>query len=306
MPRVIANSQSEQASLEETVAALAAGFDPRDDDSTLAAAAALERLANNRSFLGDMLIAHLRDSARDEFADSDYGPQAIVLSPVRGGCFLRANIWPSAREACVRTGGLASFVYGAPHDHNFDFLTVGYFGPGYRSDYYVYDYDRVAGYRGERAGLRFVERSALHEGRLLHYRAHVDVHAQLPPEATSVSLNVMRVDPVGGWFDQYGFDLADGTVARILNPSASETFLRCAVAFGDPEALDLAATFGRRHPSPRMRLACFEARAEMLDSATERDRLWREAEAAGDRLLAAEAGQRRALLASGGRGAGSG
>lgn len=296
MPRVIAGSQSETADLEETIAALAVGFDPREDESTLATAAALERLANNRDFLGDLLIDHLREGGKSDLPESSYGPQAIVLSPVRGGCFLRANIWPSARETCVRRGGPASFVYGMPHDHNFDFLTVGYFGPGYRSDYYTYDYDRVAGYCGESARLRFVGRSALEEGRLLHYRAHLDVHAQIPPEETSVSLNVMHFDPTGDWCDQYGFDLAAGTVERILNPSANETFLRCAVAFGAPEALDLAECFGRDHPSTRMRLACFEARAMLLDRPVDQDALWRTAERSGDRMLAAEAHRRRAAL----------
>jgi hypothetical protein len=35
----------------------------------------------------------------------------------------------------MRASGAAAFVYGLPHDHNFDFLTLGYFGPGYWSDY---------------------------------------------------------------------------------------------------------------------------------------------------------------------------
>lgn len=296
MPRVIANRGGGSASLAETVDALAQGFDPLDEASTQAAAASLERLANNRHFLGDLLVAQLRDRHRDIFEDSAYGPQAIVLSPLVGGCFLRANIWPSASESCFRASGEGTFVYGIPHDHNFDFLTVGYFGPGYRSDYYEIEYEAIAGFRGEKAPLRFVERSALHEGKIMHYRAHVDVHAQLPPESTSVSLNIVRVAAGQDWFDQYGFDLDDASIARILNRSGSETFLRCAVALGDEEAFDLAERFGRSHPSSRMRLACFEARSGLIGSDAERDRLWREAELSGDLMLAGEARLRRAAL----------
>ncbi|MEC7623024.1 MAG: hypothetical protein VYA25_02445, partial [Pseudomonadota bacterium] len=58
-------------------------------------------------------------------------------------------------------------------------------------------------------------------------------------------------------------------------------------------ALDLAADFGRNHPSTRMRLACFEARAARESCAAARDRLWREAETAGDLMLAREAHARR-------------
>ncbi|WP_198147707.1 transposase [Erythrobacter sp. AP23] len=296
MPRVIANTQSSSASLEETIDAVANGFDPCDRRSTADAAAALERLANNRGFLADLLIEQLRERHRDIFEDSAYGPQAIVLSPLVAGCFLRANIWPSEDESCFRASGAESFVYGIPHDHNFDFLTVGYFGPGYRSDYYEIDYEEIAGFRGEDVGLRFVERSALNEGKLMHYRAHVDVHSQLPPEATSVSLNIMHVDAGQDWFDQYGFDLGNGRVDRVINPGASETFMRCAVALGDDEAQDLAEHFGRNHPSTRMRLACFEARSGLLDNAQARDALWREAERAGDLMLAREAQARRAEI----------
>ena len=128
------------------------------------------------------------------------------------------------------------------------------------------------------------------------YRAHVDVHSQLPPEALSVSLNVMHVDPAQGWFDQYGFDLEKREVARVLSPNATEAFLRVAVASRSPEALDYAEAVGRRHPSERLRLASFEARAAALD-AHQRDALWREAELCGSGMVAAVAKDKRAALA---------
>lgn len=272
------------------------GFDPADEASLAGAALALRRLANNRDFLGDLLIAQLGQRHRDTGESSAYGAQAIVLSRPRGGCFLRANIWPSERDACFRASGARTFVYGVPHDHNFSFLTAGYLGPGYVSDYYEYDYEAAAGYVGERPGLRFAGRSALSQGSLMLYRAHRDVHSQLPAESLSVSLNIMRIHPAEGWFDQYGFDLDSGAITGIINPTATETFLRCAVALGGEEAIDLAHRFGTRHPSDRLRLAAFEARA-LLGDAGQADALWREAELSGSRMLAKEAGLRRAALA---------
>ena len=202
MPRLIANAETRSASLEETIDELhRIGFDPQDEGSVDHAARALQRLANDREFLGDLLLDMLAGSAASP--QSGYGPQAIVLSPPRGEWFLRANIWPSERDTCLKSSGAAHFVYGAPHDHNFDFLTVGYFGPSYVSDYYEFDYERVTGWRGEAAELRFVERSALSEGKTLLYRAHRDVHSQLPPETMSVSLNILRIDPAQAWCDQY-------------------------------------------------------------------------------------------------------
>ncbi len=196
------------------------GLDADDPASIAAAAHWLRRLANNREFLGEVLVKRLAGGGEDGL-DSSYGPQAIMLSRPHasrpGAAFLRAAIWPSPADHVFQTSGAASFVYGAPHDHNFDFLTVGYCGPGYASEYYEYDYEALAGYPGEVAGLRHTGRATLLPGKVLLYRRHVDVHSQLPPESLSVSLNVMRVEPAQGWFDQYGFDLARGTVARWLN-----------------------------------------------------------------------------------------
>lgn len=300
MPLVIDNPCAEACSLPECIEALGElGFDPDDPASTAAAAGWLRRLANNRDFLGDLLVERLTGHG-GEAIDSGYGPQAIVLSRPkdnrRGAAFLRAAIWPSPRDHVFKTSGAASFVYGAPHDHNFDFLTVGYCGPGYVSDYYEYDYEAVAGYPGEDAALRFIERSTLSPGKLMLYRRHVDVHSQLPPERLSVSVNVMRVDPAQAWFDQYGFDLASGTVTRWLNPLASEAFLRVAVASGAPRAQDYAAWVGTRHPSERLRLASFEARAQQCDGLAAQDALWREAELSGSRMVAGAARARRAGL----------
>jgi hypothetical protein len=298
MPLVIDNPNHDVCSLPECIEALEAlGFDGEDPASIGAASDWLRRLANNREFLGDLLVDRLSGQGGNDIA-SGYGPQAILLSRPRdsrpGAALLRAAIWPSARDPVFQTSGAGSFVYGAPHDHNFDFLTVGYCGPGYASDYYVYDYDTVAGYPGEDVGLRFVERSVLSPGKLMLYRKHRDVHSQLPPESLSVSINVMRVDPAQGWFDQYGFDLERRTVARWLNPLASEAFLRVAVASGAQGALDYAEWVGAAHPSDRMRLASFTARADMLDDPADADALWRAGELSGNRMVAGAARAQRA------------
>lgn len=225
MPLVIDNRDDETCTLPEAIEALGEiGFDPRDEGNRDEAAMWLRRLTNNRSFLSSLLVDQLAGRLADHpvhTIDSGYGPQAIVLSPLRGNArgsmFLRANIWPSERDPCFKASGAASFVYGLPHDHNFSFLTSGYHGPGYRIDYYEYEYDKVVDHPGEPVGLTLVERSALHEGKLMLYRAHRDVHAQLPPEALSVSLNVIHVDPAQMWFDQYGFDLERAEVTRVLS-----------------------------------------------------------------------------------------
>lgn len=299
MPRVIDMVDDRTASLGECVDALAAsGFDPGDEENLLHAAGWLRRLGNDRDFLGDVLIDELARRHRDDVLDNSYGPQVVMLAPPRGQFFIRANIWPSEQDYMVRASGGSSFVLGLPHDHNFNFLTLGYFGPGYWSDYYEYDYAEVAGYRGEPVpSLRFVERSRLEPGKLMLYRAHLDVHAQLPADSLSVSLNIMHMTGAQGWLDQYRFDLEQGTIGAILSPGPTEALLKVAVGLGSDEALDLAHRFARHHPSDRLRLACWDALAAEEADLARRDALWREAEQSGSRLVAMEARARRAEIA---------
>jgi hypothetical protein len=297
MPRVIDHADDTVRSLEECVERLTRrGFDPGDEESLLEAARDLRCLGNDDRFLGDILIAELKHRDHPDAAKSAYGPQSIVLSRPSGEFFLRANIWPAPGEHVLRASGEAPFYFDVPHDHNFSFLTLGYFGPGYWSDYYEYDFEAVEGYRGDAVDLRFVERSRLGEGKLMLYRAHRDVHVQHPADALSVSLNVMHMAPHQGWFDQYRFDVNEKRIAGILNSGSSEAMLRIAVGLGLPEALDLAEDFGRSHPSDRMRLAGWEALAMFAPGDAERDRLWARAESSGNRMVAGEARRQRALL----------
>lgn len=298
MPRVIDIADDRRASLAECTDALCAyGFNPQDEDSLHHAAGWLRRLGNNRSFLGDFLIEQLAHRHREEALDSAYGPQVVMLAPPNGTFFIRANIWPAVDDYIVRASGGDAFVLGLPHDHNFNFLTLGYFGPGYWSDYYEYDYGEVIGFRGEPVpSLKFIGRSRLEEGKIMLYRAHIDVHAQGAADALSVSLNIMHTTGAQGWLDQYRFDLKRREIGGIVSPGPSEAFLKVAVGLGSAEALDLAHRFARHHPSDRLRLAAWDALAGRETEAAARDALWREAEGAGSRLVALEARARRAEL----------
>ena len=197
----------------------------------------------------------------------------------------------------MRASGGSVFAFDLPHDHNFDFLTLGYFGPGYWSDYYEYDYEAVAGWSGEPVDLRFTERARLSEGKVMLYRAHRDVHVQHPADALSVSINVMHMAPHQNWFDQYGFDVSARTITRVMTQGASEIALRFACALGIEDGLALARDFGARHPSDRMRLAAWEGLALAAPDEASQDRVWADAEAAGSRMVAMEAKARRLALA---------
>lgn len=175
MPRLIDPGDDDAIDLEDLIEALeASNFDARDEDAFAAMGPCLARLGRNRRFLADLAIAELEQRFARQEANA-YGAQVLLLAPPNRRFLLRANFWPARNDAAVRANGTAPFFYDLPHDHNFDFLTVGYLGPGYWSDYYEFGSDAL-GLPGEPANLKFVERSRLDEGKLMLYRAHRDVH----------------------------------------------------------------------------------------------------------------------------------
>jgi hypothetical protein len=107
---------------------------------------------------------------------------------------------------------------------------------------------------------------------MMLYRAHRDVHSQLPPESLSVSLNIMDEGEQVPWRDQYIVDLESGTIARRPTLTSGEMLLRCAVHLTE-NGKDMADHFAKAHPVPRVRanaLAALAAVAADPDAVLER------------------------------------
>ncbi len=267
MPRAITPSPGPTLDLAEVTARLDQhGVDLTDEVGIARCADLLAGLARNRDFLADHLIAALRSGTNDPQPANRYSAQVILLHRSPRGWYLRANIWPAATDAVYAASGAAAFSYGVAHDHNFSFLTTGYFGPGYVSDYYEVDPETIDGRHGEPLALKFVERSALNQGKMLLYRAHRDIHCQLPPATLSVSLNIMDEGEHVPWRDQYIVDLENHTIARRPTLTSSEMLLRCAVHLSD-EAKDLADHVAKTHPVPRVRANAIAALAAVAEGA---------------------------------------
>ncbi len=263
MPRVIDCPTDDRLELAELVELLETGdFDSDDEDNFASWGVQLRKLANDRHFLADMMMAELKQRCAGQLKDNQYSAQVVMLHAHPDSKFvMRANFWPALKDSVVRHSGPDPFFYGVPHDHNFSFLTVGYLGPGYWSDYYEYDYGSVIGCPGERVNLRFIEKARLEEGKVMLYRAHRDIHLQLPADAMSVSLNIVETSHNSVFRDQYQFDLESGTIAGIMTRTSLEPMLALAAHYGGGEGEDLLRHFAASHPSERVRWAALRAQA---------------------------------------------
>ncbi|MFM6853928.1 MAG: hypothetical protein ACKOUM_07585 [Sphingopyxis sp.] len=135
------------------------------------AAALLAGLNANRHFLIDRAVQELRAHCAGQRDDNRYTAQVLMLHRVPGRYFVRANFWPALDDPIVQASGPDHYFYDVPHDHNFDFLTIGHSGPGYGSRWYQREPGGLAGYPGEPARLVAGETGALSTGRIMHYRA---------------------------------------------------------------------------------------------------------------------------------------
>ncbi len=256
MPRIVPHSEDTPIEFSDLVQALNdEAFDPADEDSFAAAGPLLGRLALNRRFLAEFAVTELKDRCTRQSLENRYSSQVILLHRASEKYFIRANFWPSERDSVFKASGNSPFFYHVPHDHNFSFLTVGYLGPGYWSEYYEYEFDRVLGLPGEKVDLKFVEKSRLEPGKVMLYRAHRDVHNQLPADDMSVSINIMEASASLPFLNQYRFDVKRCEIAGILTRTSSEALLALAANHGGGNGRDLVESFAAVHPCDRIRFA---------------------------------------------------
>jgi hypothetical protein len=264
-------------------------IDISDRDALLSGAPILRGLSNNRRFLAERISNELKQT--DSLQQSNqYSSQVFFLG--RGKeYFVRANFWPAENDQIIQVSGKHAFFYGVPHDHNFDFLTVGYYGPGYLSDFYEYDFDEVIGYPGEKVNLKFMGREALPEGRVVLYRSSLDIHEQLPPESFSISLNIVsdRAKEIAT-INQYMLDLNSRTIQSLGNRTSLPLICEIAGQIGDDECRDVLSNLCKSHPYSRGRFAAYQALARLCPQ--DEEAIWSKASKDSAKFVNAQASLR--------------
>ncbi len=264
-------------SIDEYLDHIESQVDLTDPDQVIASAPMLKALANDRNLVLTRLNAYVEEA----FASPGLSSAQAILLGRRKRFYVRANLWPSASDVGSGRMYQDQFSYHIAHDHNFSFLTVGYLGPGYETDIYEYDYDQVEGYVGERVEMRFLEKVRFAAGMAMYYRASRDLHIQYPPSATTITLNLLIAPPEVRLREQYEFDLATRTIARLpaeLEASRRVAFVALSAQMGDGNTAQLLEDLALVHPCRRTRLTAWQALVALKPG--EAERCWQRA--AGD------------------------
>lgn len=272
IPCVAANS----INLEGYIDHVRAHVDLRDPESLARSAPHLRALANDRA----LIVSELNRRIENYLSDTPViSAQTLVLGRAEE-FYVRANIWPAISDMANSRTYQNQLGYNLAHDHNFSFMTVTYLGPGYETELYEYDFDKVHGYVGEPVDLRFVQKVKFTPGSVMLYLASRDVHIQYAPEELTITLNLIVSLEESRNRDQYYFDLATRTISGYpneLQANLRASFVRLVGYAGDANSVQLLSDLATRHPCRRTRLTSFEAW-----SALERDsavRIWEKATA---------------------------
>ena len=254
--------------LADLVARIERDLDPRSDETLLALAPDLAALAANQSFLGDHIARGLASPESFQRGVAYTGRSFVLASGPK--YLVRANLWDPLDGDPWGAGEPAALrsqigMYGLLHDHDFSFITAGYFGPGYETDLYECDPERIEGYVGEEVALRPLGRRTLTPGSLLYFERRRHVHAQGTPTAPSVSLNVFALDPTTPFVSQYYFDDVSHRIVAMTSDPYNGRLLLCdlAASLGVARACAPLAALARRHPSPGLRAGATRALAAL-------------------------------------------
>lgn len=261
--------------LADLVAKIARELDPRDDDTLLALAPDLAALANHRSFLGEHIARGLAQPATFQRGTAYTGRSFVLAS---GRDFLvRANLWDPLDDQDYESPELRRQIgmYGLVHDHDFSFITVGYFGPGYETVLYECDPDRIEGYLGEHVELRPLGTRTLAPHDLLYFQRRRHVHEQCTPSAPSISINLVALDPTTPFVSQMYIDDRTRRIVAMTSDPFNGRRLLCdlAAAMGETRACGPLAALATTHPSAGLRVHARRALASLEGE----DRSWREA-----------------------------
>lgn len=212
-------------SLDEFVDYVKANVNFDDETSIRSVEPYLRKLNNNKNLLPEAICKELTHSIINFQPENTYQASGYIFYKDEN-FIVRAVCWlPQGKrkftDADIDRGLL---VFDAPHDHDFSFLTIGHYGPGYYSDIYEYDYESVLGKPNEPVKLNKLDFEKLNPDSTFFFRAARDVHIQIPPQELSISLNFMvRKRGHEKFLDQYWFDIKN---QRIYRPLENDTYRR--------------------------------------------------------------------------------
>ena len=253
---------SKSISLEDFINKINLIVNPNEPKTLIECVEYSHMLSNNREFLAKFLNNQLENFV-DFQGNNNRSAQTITLYS-NDNFYLRVNAWPKIKSS----NGWENNLYRTlqAHDHNFDFLTVGYLGEGYETEIWEYDYEKVGGYEGEKVDLKYLETTKLPKGKVMIYRASKDVHAQFPAEEYSVSINIMPNNKKVLKREQFWFTLDKKEIKSVAENVGTCRYLLFNLAknMGNDKTLNLIEKISINHKIPYVKVRAIETLSSLI------------------------------------------
>ena len=265
MAIVLKLDNEDRMSLREFVDHLETTFDLEEADSLIGVAPHFRSLANDPDLIAYHFNAEIQ-CALNAKNEPRQVSSPLVIASAPGYC-LQAKIWmPDAQADALRPPpGLVPGVRHA-HNHNFNVMTIGYFGPGHIADHYVFNPKEGGNEVGDRVDLRFTERLRIQKNCAVICRETVDAHAHVAPEALSISMSLSIFGDNTQLADRFVFDPQASTLCGYVDTAdvyQRASVVRLAGEVGNEQTLELFDALLRRSPSHRVREAALAATARL-------------------------------------------
>jgi hypothetical protein len=265
MAIVLKLDNEDRLSLREFIDHLETTFDLEEADSLIGVAPHFRSLANNP----DLIAYHFNTEI--QYALNAKNEPRRVSSPLviaSGRNFaLQVKIWmPDAQADALRPPSGPAVGVRHAHNHNFNVMTIGYFGPGYIADLYAFTPKEGSRAINDRVDLRFTERVRIQKNCAVICRETVDAHAHVAPEALSVSMSLSIFSDNTQIGDRFVFDPQASVICGYVDTAdvyQRASIVRLAGEVGNEQTLELFDALLRRSPSHRVREAALAATARL-------------------------------------------
>lgn len=234
MPLIISIPQDQQSiDLKEFIETVEShNYDFTNQDDLINSAIYLNKLNNNKRFVMERIVSELDDLPNFQRSNKN-GPNVFVLHKA-SNYLLRAVVWNPTPAIEENQKNLRYDIY---HDHNFDLLTIGHFGPGYRTKCFTYNSEQTTGLLDEHVEMLDEGMFTLTEGRILLFKNKYDIHTQLPPDSLSVSLNIIPTRKISN-YPQFQFNEQKSQISKYIHVSGNELVVRIAGVLGNKDDIE--------------------------------------------------------------------
>ncbi len=253
--------EAPEIELDELVERVAQTVIPDDFESMKSCAPFLAGYARRKDILVDTINQTIEGLMLARTVAPTRTPQSFLLA-VHDKFYIRCNIWaPISNDVKSKLYQERLYSLEVPHDHNFSFLTVGYSGPGYKTNILEHSRSREEYSVGDAVNLSPVGTYTLSPGDVMFYRQGIDVHVQHQPAELSSSINIIFISEYSQTEWQYIFDLKTATITGLSGSAirSRRELIMLAAELGNAETIRRLTDLSARCPCAKTRQAALLA-----------------------------------------------